>query len=298
LGYLALCLIWGSTWLAIRFVVRDVPPLEAAGIRFAIASIILLGLAWLQKREWPRGEGEWRATLVLSLTMMAIPFGLVFWAEQYVTSSMTAILFSASPLTISLFTPIFLHRKVPRRAVFAMVIAFAGIVDLFYTGLSTSARSLLGGAAVLAAMTIGAWSTVYAKRRLQNLNTVVSTGLQLFFGSIALGWASWALESRVHATWTGPAVAALAFLTVVGSCVAFVVYYWLLKHMQPYQLATASLVVPLIAVLEGSLIGHEPVYWRMASVIVIVLVSVGATLRAEALAGHEIEVLALRDKAE
>ena len=296
LGYVALCLIWGSTWLAIRFLVHDVPPLEAAGIRFAMASIILLSLAWLRNRAWPRGEGEWRATLVLSLTMMAIPFGLVFWAEQYVTSSMTAILYSASPLTISLFTPIFMRRKVPRRAVLAMVIAFGGILILLYSGLSASGRSLLGGAAVLTAMTVSAWSTVYAKQRLHNLDTTVSTGLQLFFASIALGWSSWALESRLHATWTRPAIVALAFLTLVGSCVPFVVYYWLLKRMQPYQLATTSLVVPVIAVLEGSLIAREPVPWMMVVVILIVLVAVGSVLRAEALAGPEIQILMLRDE--
>ncbi len=294
-GYLCLCLTWGSTWLAIRYAVRDIPPLEAAAIRFLLAAIILLGVVGLQRRRWVQGKDQWKAILVLSFTIMAIPFGLVFWAERYVTSSMTAILYSASPLMISLFTPLFLRQKVPRRAVLAMLVAFGGILDLLYSEPNTGRQALFGYGAVLAAMTLSAWSLVYAKQKLHQVDPVVSTGLQLLLASIALGWASWVMESRLHAEWTRAAVVALAFLTVVGSCVAFVVYYWLLKHMQPYQLGTTSLVVPVIAVLEGSLVGHEPVSWRMGVVMVIVLVSVATALRAEALAGKEIEALVLKE---
>ncbi|HWS18021.1 MAG TPA: DMT family transporter, partial [Candidatus Elarobacter sp.] len=136
-GYIALCLIWGSTWLAIRIVVRDVPPLEAVAVRFLAAGVLLLGMALLQKRRWPADGSQWNAICVLSLTIMALPYGLLFWAEQHVTSSMSAVLYSASPLAVSLITPVMMHRKVPRRAVYAMVIAFGGILILFYENPST-----------------------------------------------------------------------------------------------------------------------------------------------------------------
>ena len=135
-AYVSLCLIWGSTWMAIRVVVRDVPPLEAAAVRFFIAATLLLGLAAAQKRRWPRGREQWKAILVLSLTIMAIPYALLFWAEQFVTSGMTAVLYSASPLCIALLTPLMMKHKVPRDAVFAMVVAFGGLLVLFYTGLA------------------------------------------------------------------------------------------------------------------------------------------------------------------
>src|ERR1041385_6997990 len=152
LAYLSLCLIWGSTWLAIRVVVHDVPPFEAAALRFVAAGALLLGAALLQKRPWPRDRGQWTAVFVLSLTMMALPYGLLFWAEQHVMSSMTAILYSAMPLAVALFTPAMMHRKVPRAAVYAMVTAFGALLSLFYTDLSTSPRSMLGGMLVLASM--------------------------------------------------------------------------------------------------------------------------------------------------
>src|SRR5215469_4588841 len=165
-SYAVLCLIWGSTWLAIREVVRYVPPLQAAGIRFVIAGTILLGLAAVQKRKWPRGERQWNAIIVLSFTMMAVPYGLLFWAEQYVTSSLAAILYAALPLAVSVLTPLFMRERVPRGAVLAMLIAFGGIVALFYQELSATRSEFLGGAGVVLGMTTSAWSVVYAKKRL------------------------------------------------------------------------------------------------------------------------------------
>src|SRR6476660_1859990 len=105
LGYASLCLIWGSTWMGIRLVVRDVPPLQAAALRFLAAGLLLLGMAVLQKRRWPADGQQWNTILVLSLSIMAVPYGLLFWAEQHVTSSMTAVLFSAMLFVVSLGPP-------------------------------------------------------------------------------------------------------------------------------------------------------------------------------------------------
>jgi drug/metabolite transporter (DMT)-like permease len=295
LGYVALCVIWGSTWLAIRIVVGDVPPLEAAAVRFLLAAFLLLGLAAFQKRPWPKSESQWTAIGVLAITILAIPYGLIFWAEQYVTSSMTAVLFSAMPLVVALLTPLMTHRTVPRSAVFALVVAFAGLLWLFYTELSVSPRALLGGSAVLVAVILSSWSVVFAKNRLHEIDSVVATGLQFLFGAVALFWGTWALEARRHAVWTRPAIVAMVFLTVFGSCAAFVIYYWLLKRMQPYQLATTSLVVPVVAVLEGAFF-REQIPLTMVIVIMIVLASVGTVLRAEAGAGSEEDFVFLRGK--
>jgi putative membrane protein PagO len=278
-GYAALCLIWGSTWLAIRVVVSSVPPIEAAAIRFFIAAALLLLIAIVQKRPWPKHHHEWDALIVLGFTIMAVPYGLLFWAEQYVTSSMTAVLFSSMPLFVALLTPLMTHAKVPRQAVLSMVVAFGGLLVLFYTGLGTGSRGLLGGLAILVAVILSAWSVIYAKRRLYEVDAVVSTGLQLLFGAIALLWGTWALESRRHATWTNTALLSLAFLIIFGSCAAFVIYYWLLKRMQPYQLASISLIVPVIALMEGALIAHEPVRPMTLLAILIVLGSVATVLR-------------------
>lgn len=296
LGYVTLCLIWGSTWLAIRVLVRDVPALEGAAIRFVVGGVLLLAMALIQRRPWPRDARAWNAIAVLSLTIMAVPYGLLFWAEQYVTSSMTAVLFSAMPLMVALFTPLLTGHKVPRDAVFGLLVAFGGLLALLYSSLSTSRPALLGGAAIVVAMALSGWSIVYAKTRLHEVDPVVSTAMQLLLGSVALGWGVWVLEAHRHARWTWPAVGALSFLTICGSCVGFVVYYWLLKRMQPYQLSTTSLIVPLIAVLEGSLLGREPIPLIMLAVMAVVLISVATVLRAEATALRQDDLLMLRGR--
>jgi putative membrane protein PagO len=299
LGYGSLCLIWGSTWLGIRVVVRDVPPFEAAALRFIIGGALLAGAALAQKRPWPRDRRQWRAVAVLSLTMMAVPYGLLFWAEQHLMSSMTALLYSAMPLAVALFTPVMMHRKVPRTAVYAMLVGCGALLSLFWTGdLGASGRTILGGVLVLISMTLSSWSAVYAKLRLHEVDAVVSTGLQLILGSLLLVWATWALEAHRHAAWTPAAVAAMAFLTLFGSAAAFVIYYWLLKKLQPYQLSTISLIAPVIALAEGWLFG-EPVRPMMVMAIVVVLGSVGVVLRAEAeMQSGDDNVLMLRDEAQ
>ena len=294
LGYVVLCLIWGSTWLGIRILVRDVPPLEAAGVRFLISGALLVLLAMLQKRPWPSHPHSWNALFVLGLTIMAIPYGLLFWAEQFVTSSLAAILFCASPLVVALFTPLMTHRRVPRSAIFGMVVAFGGLVMILYTGLSTN-QSLLGGVAVLVAVVLSAWSIVYAKGRLHEIDSVIATGVQLLVGALALLGGSWVFEAHRPAHWTSSALLSLGFLVIFGSCIAFVIYYWLLKRMQPYQLATTSLVVPIVAVLEGTLFAREMVPPMMLISMLVVLVSVGSVLRAEAQVESRPDTLMLRE---
>jgi drug/metabolite transporter (DMT)-like permease len=281
LAFSSLCLIWGSTWLAIRVVVRDIPPLRGACVRFLVAAVVLLVWAVFRK-GWPKGERQWNAVLVLGITIMALPYALLFWAEQYVNSSTSAVLYSALPLVVALLTPLMTHHSVPRQAVFAMLVALGGVLILLYTGFPTGGRGLWGGFAILVSMSCSAWSAVYAKGRLQNVDPIVSTALQLITGAVALLWATWALEPHRQAHWTKAALLALLFLGTIGSAAAFAIYYWLLQHMQPYQLSTLNFVVPIIAVLEGGLLGREPIPLMMIVAMAVVLGSVGVVLWAEA----------------
>ena len=297
-GYVSLCLIWGTTWLGIRLVVRDVPPFEALALRLLAAGVLLLAMALLQKRRWPTNGDEWDAILILTVTIIAVPYALLFWAEQYVTSSMSAILFSASPLAVSLITPAMMHRKVPRRAVLAMVIAFGGILVVFYENPGTNRMVIIGGAAILVSMLITSWSIVYAKQRLHDVDSVVATGLQSLLASVLLLWATWALEAHRHAIWTKTAMISLAYLTIFGSGTAFVIYYWLLKKLQPYQISTISLVIPLVAILAGLLDG-ERISLLMLVAVMVVLGSVWSVLRAEGQTDPEgNDILMLRDRAQ
>ncbi len=282
LAYISLCVIWGSTWLGVHVVVQDVPPFLGAALRFVGAAALLFLWAAVRKPEWPRQARQWNAILLLGFTVIGIPYALQFWAQQYVTSSMSAVLFSALPLTVALLTPLMMHRAVPRRAVFAMVMASGGLLVLLSSGLDFGSRAFWARIAVIASMFCSAWSAIYAKVRLRGVDPLASTAAQLLVGAVALLWATWALESHRHAVWTRSAVLALIFLAIFGSATAFAVYYWLLQRMQPYQISTINLVIPVVAVLEGAFFAGEPVPPVMIVAMLVVLGSVAVVLKPEA----------------
>jgi len=280
-AYVMLCAIWGSTWMAIRVVVSEVPPLWAAAVRFAIAGFIVAAVVLAQRVPLPRNREEWKHLLILSLTMMAIPFGLVFWAEQHVTSAMTAVLWTSSPLLISSLTPFMTGKKVPRPAIVAMVVAAGGIGVLFHSQLTATTKSLVGGVAILLAVTSSGWSALYSKKHILGVPPMVTTGVQLAVGTVVLGAASLLFEDGQGLRWSAQATAAMIFLAVFGSAVAFATYYWLLRKMHPYQLSTISLIVPLVAIAEGALLLQEPIPPMMLIASIVVLLGVGMVLRAQ-----------------
>lgn len=282
LVYGILCLIWGSTWMAIRVVVRDVPPLWSAGVRFVIAAAILLLVAAVRGSKPPRTPREWRAVLVLGLAMIALPYGLLFWGEQFVASSMTAVLYTALPLCVAALTPWMSKHSVPRAAIFSMVVGAGGIAVLFGQGLTASRGVLFGGVAILLGVVSNAFSILFAKREISGMDPVVATGWQFLVGAVALIAASLAAERGRVSAWTPHAVLALLFLAIVGSAVAFALYYWLLRHLQPYQISTISLVIPIIAIIEGSAILHELIPPLMLVASLLVLAAVAGVLRAQA----------------
>jgi len=281
IAYACICLIWGSTWGAIRLLVLDVPPFRAAAIRFVLAAVILLGISFARFEKLRLSTKQWHALVMLGVAMMGLPYGLLFWAEYRISSSLTAVLFSSVPLVVALFTPLMTQAQVPRRAVFAMLIAMGGIATLFYSQLSMSAYFLLGGAAVIGAVVSSSWASVFAKRELVGVNPLLGTAIQFCVGAVVLFAASQALERDQPSDWHLKSVLALVFLTIFGSIVAFSVYYWLLGEMHAYQLSTINLVVPIMAMAEGALLLRERVPLLMMGAGALVLVGVATVLRAE-----------------
>ncbi len=282
LVYGILCLIWSTTWMAIRVLVRDVPPLWAAGVRFALAAAIMLLISAVRGSRAPQGPREWRAVCVLGISMIAVPFGLIFWAEQFVASSMTAVLYSTMPLCVAALTPWMSKHSVPRSAIFGMVVGAGGIAVLFGQGLTATRGTLLGGVAILLAVVSNSFSILFAKREISGMDPVVATSWQFLVGAVALLAGSLGMERGRASQWTPHAVIALLFLALAGSAVAFGLYYWLLRHVQPYQISTLSLVAPILAILVGAVILREPVPPLMLVASLVVLAAVAGVLRAQA----------------
>jgi drug/metabolite transporter (DMT)-like permease len=289
LGLVALSVIWGSTWMAIRVLVTAVPPMHSASFRFLLASVILLAIIQWKRLPWPTGRGL-RATLLLSLTMIAVPSALTFWSEQRLSSGLTALIFGAMPLMTAILTPWMAGRSVPRLAWQAMIVGLGGLGLVMSGAILLSLWQFVGSIAVLAAVLLYAWSSVYAKDALVEVNPFVSTAIQFFLGGIWLAIASLFFERGQQSSLTTSAVVALVFLSIFASALSFTLYYWLLKHIEAYQLTSLQLVVPIIAVAEGAFFLREAVPWTMIVGAAVVLASIYFVLRARRGADSEIEL--------
>lgn len=280
LGMVALSVIWGSTWMAIRVLVTAVPAMHSASLRFLLAAVILLPLIQFKRLPWPAGKGL-RATSLLSLTMIAIPSALTFWSEQRLSSGLTALIFGAMPLISAVLTPWMAGRNVPRAAWQAMIIGLGGMGLVLSGAISTSLWQAAGAVAVLAAVALYAWSSVYAKEALRGVNPFVSTSIQFFLGGIWLALGSLVFERGQPAAWSTQAIVALVFLSIFASAISFTLYYWLLKHIEAYQLTSLQLIVPIIAVVEGAFFLREAVPWTMIAGTAVVLGSIAFVMRAK-----------------
>jgi drug/metabolite transporter (DMT)-like permease len=159
-----------------------------------------------------------------------------------------------------------------------MLFAIGGILVIFSSTLSASGQALLGGAAVIGAVVSSAWATLFAKRSVREVHPVVGTAVQLGLGALFLLPMSVLFERGEHAQWTHSALGAMAFLILFGSVIAFSVYYWLLREIQAYQIATVLLVEPIVAIAEGALIGHERIPLATIGAAALILGSVAAVL--------------------
>lgn len=280
LAMIALSIVWGSTWMAIRVLVVAVPPMHSASLRFLLASVILLPFIQFKKIQWPTGRGL-HASLLLSLTMIAVPSALTFWSEQRLSSGLTALIFGAMPLLTAILTPWMAGRSVPRVAWQAMIVGLGGLGLVMSGAISTSLWQAVGALAVLLAVLLYAGSSVYAKEALAGVNPFVSTAIQFFLGGIWLAVASLFFERGQPSTWSTSAIVALVFLSIFASALSFTLYYWLLKHIEAYQLTSLQLVVPIIAVAEGAFFLREAVPWTMIVGAAVVLGSIFFVMRAK-----------------
>ena len=260
-GFGAVALIWGTTWLAVRVVVLAMPPLSAAGLRFVVAAI-LLGVATRasgRSLSLARLSRDLRRLLVwLTILMIAIPYGLVFYGEQTVSSALAAILFSVHPVFVLLFDSLRQRRNLFRGSPLAgLVLAFAGICIIFLPRLAGPMGELLGALAIVGAALTAAIGTVTAKYGAHDLDPWVGTTWQMAGAGVSLLLLGIVWERPTLSGYPPTAWLALAYLAVFGSCVTFVLYYSLLKHMAPVELATLSFVIPIIATIVGWLVLDE-----------------------------------------
>jgi drug/metabolite transporter (DMT)-like permease len=265
--WLTLCGIWGSTWLAIKLGLRDLPPITFAGIRFALAGAVLFAIIWLRGISLPRSRRDWTLLGYTGLLTITINYALVFWGEQYISSGLAALLSA----TVPLFGLPLAHRYLqtepltPWKAA-GVLLGLLGVTIIF------SGELGIGGPIAFAAsvgIIIAALATAHAgvliKAGGTHIEPSVLAGVQMVGGCIPLLFAGIALEgSPLRFHWTPLAIATLAYLTILGSVIAFLMYYWLIRHTEVSRVLMIPLVTPLIAVLFGVVFAGETIGWHTA----------------------------------
>ncbi len=259
-AFVTLCVVWSSTWLAIKVGLSDLPPVSFAGIRFLIAAVVLVLVSLGRVPLLPKSRIDWWLLAITGVIMFALNYGLLFWGELHVSSGLAAVL----QATIPVFGMIFAHWFLPEEPLRwhqlgGAAIAIGGVALIcsrlfghggmlaFWGGLGIS----LGGAGA-------AFSNVLMKRRAIQLAPAMIAAWQMIFGTIPLLSLGIFLDGnplRFH--WSGLAIFCLLYLAVVGSSLTFLLLYWLLPRLPVNQLQTISLITPPGAVMLGWLLGGE-----------------------------------------
>jgi drug/metabolite transporter (DMT)-like permease len=264
--WLILCGIWGSTWLFIKLGLADLPPFTFAGIRFLLSSLVLSLLIFARGVRWPRSRHDWILIAISGALQFALNYGLVFWGEQYISSGLAAVLQSMFPVFGFLIAHLYLpFERMTTAKLTGVLLGVFGVVVIFSDQLSIAgSMALLGSVALVASAFFGSYSNVLVKAYGQKIDPQVLAAGQMICGFpplLVLGIATEGNPLRFH--WTLMAIVSLAYLVIVGSVIAFALYYWLVRHMDVTNTMLIALVTPVVAVVLGMIVLHEKLNWRL-----------------------------------
>jgi drug/metabolite transporter (DMT)-like permease len=279
--------VWGSTFLAIRVGVREVPPFLLAAIRFLIAGLFLY--CWmLAHGERSPSRRQWLSAVLLALLIFVLDYGLLFWAEQRVPSGAAAVMLATIPAFTAVAEIILLRtQKLTPRLALALLIGLGGVAVLVSRSLNVGGAPIDTAGALTLIVAAVSWSVASALTRRLELpaSKVMSSGAQMLAGGVLLALAAAALgEFRNFHPWSVSLGAwlALLYLIVAGSIIAFTAYVWLIHHESPTKVGTYAYVNPLVAVLLGYSLGGEALGIRTILGTLLILFSVVAITTARA----------------
>lgn len=256
--WLALCVIWGSTWIFIKWGLADLPPVSFAALRFTVACIVLFPVIWWQKERFLDLTREWRIFLITGLLQFFFNYGLLFWGEQHISSGLAAVLQATIPAFGLFLARIYVGEAITPIKVAALVLGIIGVGIIFYDQLNfRGTLALLGSLAVVVGAFGAAYASVLTKARLQDFNPASVVFGQMLVGQIPLWVVGIALEGNpFNIKWTWLAVICVVYLAIVGSVLAFWLYYWLLSKIDVSKAMMIAFVTPLVAVVIGSFFGE------------------------------------------
>jgi drug/metabolite transporter (DMT)-like permease len=270
--YFLLCLIWGSTWMVIKVGYGGLGPFNVAAVRFFIAGAVMAIVVPLVGARWPRGRTEWWLVGFVGLLMFAGDYGAIYWAEQFIDSGLTAILFATLPLLTIVAAHLYLPgERITMAKLAGTLLAFAGVIALFGDRATVADAQLGPMAAVIGAAVCAAIAGVATKRHGTDLHPAALNAPSMLIGAAVLVGASVLNGERFAmpadtATW-----GAVLYLALAGSVLAFLVYFSMLKTWTVTSLSFISVFTPAIALVLGFVVLDErPTLWTVVGAVLIV----------------------------
>jgi drug/metabolite transporter (DMT)-like permease len=302
LAFAAIYLVWGSTYLAIRYAVETIPPLVTAGIRHSIVGAIMLGWAWA--RGYRPTRAHWISGSIVGALFFFIGHGSLHWAEQYVGSGLAALLLATEPMFILLLAWLMGQQKISRLSALGLGLGALGVAVLTGAELTVKGSSLLALMAVLVGSFAWSAGVVISPKLKLPSDALGRTALPTICGAVML-LAAAGLTGEFHAIhWANislKSILGLAYLIVFGSVIAFTAYTWLLQRCPPALVATHTYANPVVAVFLGWLLASERLTLRvlLASVAIlgaIVLIRKGERTTAQAAVPGTVQTTAVHAK--
>jgi drug/metabolite transporter (DMT)-like permease len=282
LAFVAIYVVWGSTYLAIRYAVETIPPLVTAGIRHAIAGAIMLTWAWW--RGFRPTRQQWVAGFALGSLFFLLGHGTLHWAEQYVGSGLAALLMATEPIFILVLGWMMGQQKISGMSALGLGLGVAGVAMLTGVELSLKGSSLLGLLAVLLGSLSWSLGVVISPRLKLPSDALGRTALPTLCGAAMLLIAAGLTGEFQQTHWSSVSLRSifgLGYLITFGSVIAFTSYTWLLQRVPPGLVATHTYANPVVAVVLGWLLAHEPITMRVVLASVAILVAIVLIRRGE-----------------
>ncbi len=275
-AFAAVCFFWGTTYLGIKVALETVPPFLLGGMRFTLAGSILAIALRLLGHPWP----DWRRApvyLFIGFTMLGFGNGGVVWAEQFMASGLVAVLVASTPFWMVGIESLAGGERLTRRTIVGLLIGFSGILllvwpDLVHALSATAGWTWVGGLIATQLACIG-WSigSTVSKKRLKDTDPLVSAAYQMLAGGLILMAVAGLTGEFARLAWSPRSLGAVIYLFFAGSLVGFVAYTYALAHLPMSIVSLYPYVNPVVAVVLGTWILHEPLTWRIGVAVAVIL---------------------------
>ncbi len=276
-----LSLIWGTTYFVIKQGLADLPPFTAAGARFTLAALVFAGIAAAFGKREGGVRPDARTSLAVGLLNFACSYSIVYVSETRLPSGLVSVLWGTFPMMLAVLSHAFLPSgRIAAREWIGFLVGFAGIVVLFATDLvHVGPGGLAFGALLLVSPAASAVAQIHVKKQGAQVSSLYLNRNGLLIAAPLLVAAGLLFERDARVVWSATAIGSVVYLALVGTVVAFGLYFWALRHAPAHRMGVIAYLTPMTALCVGTFVGDEPFGWHTLVGSALVLGSVGLVMR-------------------